>query len=267
MANLKPVSRQSHAGQVWRRLATFSFAAKDSYVPIAGSELGRAVTTLPVAFMEASGQFMPVALLSLTPGQNLFVAPNGKWLGTYVPIFYQSYPFRLLRMPETDKYGLCVDEDAQGLSDAALSTEFFYDADGNLSAATKAVFDALVQFEQHRIATQAAVAALVAEGVICPWPIKLRDGENERTVGGLHRVDEKALGQLEDDAFLRLRKAGALVIAYAQLMSMGHLAVFSQLQQIHQQASQFASPQQAPSPGPSQQSSFVMVEPESLRFD
>jgi hypothetical protein len=168
-----------------------------------------------------------------------------------------------LRAPQSDQYSLFVDEEAQSLPDAALSTELFYDADGDLSAATKGVMDALTQFEQHRLMTVAAVAALAAEGVICPWPLKIRDGDQERAVGGLHRVDEVALGKLSDEAFLRLRKAGALVVAYAQLMSMGHLAMFSQLQELQQRAGRPAgsTPQAAPT------SDFVMIEPESLRFD
>jgi hypothetical protein len=267
MANLKPVSRQSHGGQMWRRLATYSFTAKDSYVPIVGSELGRVVTTLPVAFMESGGQFMPVAVLSFTPGQNLFVAPNGKWLGLYVPMLYQTYPFRLLRMPETDQYALFVDDDAQALPDAAVSTELFYDTEGNLSPATKAVFDALVQFEQQRLATQVAVAALAAERLICPWPIKLQDGDTERTVGGLHRIDETALVAMSDEAFLRLRKAGALVIAYSQLLSLGQLGHFSHLQELHNRVGQPVPVPPPPSAASPRQPGFVMIDPETLRFD
>ena len=263
MANLRPVSRQTHGGQVWRRLATYSFAAKDSTIPIVVTEMGRAVTTMPLAFMEVSGQLFPVAVLSLTLGRNLFVAPNGKWLGMYVPTVYRLYPFRLLRAPQSDQYSLFVDEEAQGLPDAALSTELFYDTDGNLSPATKGVMNALTQFEQHRLMTLTAVAALSAEGVICPWPIKVRDGDTERTIGGLQRVDEVALGALSDEAYLRLRKAGGLVVAYAQLLSMGQMAMFSQLLELHQRAGQPGgmAPQAAPASG------FVMVEPESLRFD
>ena len=45
---------------------------------------------------------------------------------------------------------------------------------------------------------------------------------------GLYRIDEAALNALPDDAFLSLRKPGALPLAYAQLMSMSQ---FGKLQQ------------------------------------
>ena len=44
-------------------------------------------------------------------------------------------------------------------------------------------------------------------------------------VEGLYRIDEAALNALPDDAFMPLRKTGALPLAYAQLLSMNQLAL------------------------------------------
>lgn len=266
MSKLVPVSRDTHAGQIWRRLSTYSFAAQEPYVPIAGLEFGRLVSTMPIAFVEISGEYVPVAVLSLTPKDNLFVAPDGRWLGSYIPLMFRFYPFRLLRRPGTDQYTLWVDDAAQEISDAAASTELFYDAEGQLAPGLKAVFDGLAQFEQNRVGTLAAVAALRAEKAICPWDLKVKDGDQDRNVTGLHRVDEVALNALSDEAYLRLRKANAMVIAYAQLLSMGQIANFGNLQQFRRQLGQV--PRQAPRPAaaPSGES-FVMVDPDSLRFD
>lgn len=222
---------------------------------------------MPIGFVEMSGQFVPVAVLSLTSGQNLFVAPNGLWLGGYVPMLFRAYPFRLLRKEGTDQYSLWVDEDAQSLSDAAISTEAYYNSEGNLAPGTKAVLDMLSQFEQSRLGTAAAVATLAAEGVIAPWKIKVQDGDKERIIGGLHRVDEVVLGGVSDEAFLRLRKAGALPIAYAQLLSMGQIAVFGQLADIRRRVGQAATAPPPPAPPPTPDKAFTMLDPDSLRFD
>lgn len=268
MSKLVPVSRQTHAGQIWRRLSTYSFAAKEPYVPIGGAEFGRVVSTMPIAFVETAGQFVPVAVLSLSPKDNLFVGPDGRWLGGYIPLMFRFYPFRLLRQPGTDQFSLWVDEEAQDLPDAAASTEVYYDAEGQLAPGTKALFDSLAQFEQNRMATMAAVAALQAEKVICRWELKIKEGDQDRDVSGLHRVDEVALNALDDAAFLRLRKAGVMPIAYAQLLSMGHVANFGYLQQLRARmgpgaARPPAQPGAAPAPG----GSFTMVDPDSLRFE
>jgi len=267
MVNLVPVSRSTHATQVWRRLRTFSFAAKDHYVPIAGLEFGRVVPTMPIAFVDVAGQLAPVAILSPEPGTNAFVGPDGRWLTPYVPFLFLTYPFRLLRQPGTDQFALWVDSDADRLPDAAHSTELFYDAEGNLAPATKAAFDLLARFEQNRLLTIAAVATMAQEGILCPWEFKLSDGGKERVVQGLQRVDEVALNKLDDDAFLRLRKSQALPMAYAQLLSMGQLTVFSQLQRLRGQVTVPAAPvpQAAPDARPGE--GFTMLDPDSLRFD
>jgi hypothetical protein len=222
---------------------------------------------MPIAIVEMSGQLLPVAVLSLEAGVNAFVAPDGRWLAPYVPVLFQTYPFRLLRQDGTDQYSLWVDVDAEHLGDSAASTELYYDQEGKLAPGLKATFDLLVTFEQNRISTGVALAALAEEGVLCPWEIKVNAGDKETIVRGLQRVDETALGRLEDAAFLRLRKSHAISIAYAQLLSMGHLAIFSQLKQLR---SRIVIPPAAPKIANSMTTagdSFTLIEPDSLRFD
>lgn len=270
MASLVPVSFQSHGNQLWRRLSTYGFAAKENYVPIAGIEFGRVASAMPIGFVELSGQFTPVAILSLTPKVNLFVGPDGRWLGSYVPMLFQTYPFRLLRKDGTDQFSLWVDAEAQNLADVATSTELFYESEGTLAPATKAMLDRLGQLEQNRLQTAVAVAALSAEGVLCPWEIKLTGDGRNTMVQGIHRIDEVALNKLGNDAFLRLRACNGLSIAYAQLLSMGQFGVLSQLNQLRTRLGSAAAvappPAYAPQPG-SPDSGFAMVDPESLRFD
>jgi hypothetical protein len=266
MVNMVPVSPDRHSGQVWRRLSTYSFVAKENYVPIGAAEFGRVTTAFPIGFMELSGQYYPVAILSLVPGRNQFVASDGRWLGGYIPILFRCYPFRLLRQGNTDQFALWVDTDAEQLHDAAASTELFYGPDGKLAPATKQVFDALAHFEQSRIAAMIAAAALSAEGILCPWEIKVREGEQERLVKGLHRIDEVALNKLDDTAFLRLRRANALSIAYAQLLSMAQLHVFAHLAELLRRVAEVPQKRPPTMEVPAEQS-FTMVDPEILRFD
>lgn len=48
-------------------------------------------------------------------------------------------------------------------------------------------------------------------------------------------VDEVALNALADDVFLKLRKASALPIAYAQMLSAGQLGIFQHLARLQAQ--------------------------------
>jgi SapC len=68
-------------------------------------------------------------------------------------------------------------------------------------------------------AAASTVAALVDARLIKPWPLTLAVGNQPVKVEGLSRVDEAALNALDDAAFIKLRKASALVIAHGQLLS------------------------------------------------
>ena len=88
------------------------------------------------------------------------------------------------------------------------------------------------------MATDLAMASLAEAGVIEPWPLEVEVDGKKTAIKGLHRVNESALGALDDEAFLKLRKTSALRLAYAQLMSMGQIARFDQLVQLRQQLAQ-----------------------------
>jgi len=58
-------------------------------------------------------------------------------------------------------------------------------------------------------------------------------GDKTRTVEGLHRISEKELNGLDDEAFTRLRRAGVLTLAYAQMFSTAHLPKVGELANAH----------------------------------
>lgn len=62
--------------------------------------------------------------------------------------------------------------------------------------------------------------------------------QGERKLEGLFRVNEAALNALDNEAFLSVRKSGALPVAYAQLLSMQQLRVLGELAQARAQRTQ-----------------------------
>jgi len=238
MPQFVAVSRERHAGKRWRRPDNHGFAAADPLIPTFGGELFRLAPIMPVAFVEQSGRRQLMAVLSLSPGRNMFVGPDGRWLGSYVPVFFRSYPFRLLQPDGTDESVLCVDEDSKLIVAGHEAGEDFLDAKGGPSAAVKPIVDLLTEVERSRKTTQVAVSALFEAGVVQPWKITLKTPGGEQVIGGLHRIDEAALNALEDEAFVKLRKAGALPVAYAQILSMGQLGVFDLLARFQTPATQ-----------------------------
>ena len=236
MVQLVAVNKDRHGTKKWRRPVNYPFTAAEASVPVAGAELARAALSMPIAFAEQAGRYTLVAVLSLVPARNMFVGPGGRWLGNYVPAWFRVYPFCFLPQKGATEAVLCVDEESGLIVDGNLPGETFFDADGTPSQALKPIVELLRQLQRGRQVTDLAVSALAQAGVIKPWQIKLKSDQGEQAVSGLHHVEEFALAALSDEAFLKLRAASALPIAYAQILSEGLLSIFSQLARFHHQA-------------------------------
>jgi SapC len=234
MPRFAVVSRERHEQKKWLRFNGYGFAAADAQAPIVVAELARAALSMPCAFLEQSGRYTLVAVLSVIPGRNMFVGPGGRWLGPYVPAWFRTHPFRMFPQQGTDKVVLCVDEESGLVVERDAAGADFFDAEGNPAPAVKPVFETLTEVERSRRATDLAVAALAQAGVIRPWPIKVKTDQGDQAISGLHGIDAAALHALPDDEFVKLRTTSALPIAYAQMLSAGQLGVFERLARLHQ---------------------------------
>lgn len=238
MVQFVAVSQERHGSKKWQRHVNYRFAATEALAPIVGAELSKAPLSMPLAFSEQAGRYTLVGVLSLTPGRNMFVGPDGRWLGDYIPAFFRGYPFRLLRQEGSETSVLCIDQDSKLLMEADGTGEDFFDNEGKPSTAVKSALDFLGKIEANLTATDVAVSALANAGVISKWEIKVRDPNGERSIDGLYQINESALGALSDEDFIGLRKAGALALAYCQLLSMRQIQVFERLAAIHAQFAQ-----------------------------
>lgn len=239
MPNIQAVTYSRHAKQHFQHCTSYSFAAQDAIAPLVAQELPRAAIALPIGFIAHEGTFLPVAVQGLRPGTNLFVAPDGRWLGSYVPAVYRGYPF-VLANSENGQQVLCIDEDSGLISQTNGSS--FFDADAQPSLAIKEILSFLNEVAESRRSTQHTIAVLQKYELIQPWLIKLRSDAGEQAIDGLYSISEERLNQLPPDAFEEARQAGALPVVYSQLLSMQHLPMFSQLSKLRAQAGQPAAP-------------------------
>jgi len=235
--SIQPLSRERHGNKRWRPTNNhFGFAIASQFAPLAANEVAKAALSLPLAFVKNQDEFQMVAVLGISPDRNLFVAPNGRWLAGYLPAVFKFHPFRLGRVSETGEAVLCVDETSDLITEDTGEL-FFKDAD-NLGAATAECWANMVENLRGQTMISKICAKLDQAGIIAPWPIRIRDGENERTLENLYQIDEAALNGLDDAGFCGLRHAGGLTLAYAQLFSSGHIARFGELVAMHGQVAQ-----------------------------
>jgi hypothetical protein len=222
--NFQPVSSARHSSSYWQPSASFAWTSREAVVGLVGPEMARAALHMPVAFVQYQDQYLLAAILGLETGTNLFVGEDGRWTGAYVPALLRGRPFTLL--PSTDgKKVLCVDEAAGRVgSTAEPGSQPFFAEEGKLAAPVQQLLDFLSVIESARQPTVDACAALHAKGLLVPWSIEIKTDTGPRMLEGLYRVDEAAMNALSDEAYLELRRAGAIAVAYAQLMSMPQLA-------------------------------------------
>jgi hypothetical protein len=231
MVNFVAVSKDGYAAKRWRRPEGYAFAAAQTVVPVMATEFPHVTLCMPIAFVEQSGRYVAVGVMSVVEGRNLFVGPGGQWLGSYLPAAFRNYPFGLARTPGAKESTLCIDEESGLVVDADGASEPFFAADGSLAPALNGIVEFLRRFEHNRNETDAAVAGLAEAGLIQPWPLSLPVGKVE----GLYRVDEAALKTIDDATFLRLRKLSAIPLAYMQLVSMNQVSVFERWIQLQEQ--------------------------------
>lgn len=234
MPNFQVISKASHSSKRWLRYTSYAFAMKEAVIPLTLAELSKAAISLPIGFIAQGESFLPAGVMSIQPEKNLFVATDGRWIQSYIPAACRSYPFRLANTTEGQQV-LCIDEDS-GLVTEGLEGEHFFDEEGKPTKAVQDILNFLTQIEQSRQATAAACTVLAKYKLIQTWPVAVKTDAGEQIIEGLYRIDEAALNKLPAEALLEVRNAGALLIAYCQLLSMQHLPVLGQLAEAHAKA-------------------------------
>lgn len=235
MPNFQAISYATHGQKRWLRATSFSFALRDGILPLGMAEVAKAALTLPLAFIQRDPQgFFPVAVMSLKPGTNHFVTPDGRWPHGYIPATSRAYPFRLFDTGE-NQHVLAIDEDAGLISDG-VDGEAFFDSAESPSHALREVMQFLEAHEIGLRAARGAATRLSEFKILKPWEISVRNDDGVQKLGGLFQVDQQALNQLPGEALKALLNAGGLLLAYSQLLSMQHLPFLGELASAHAEA-------------------------------
>ena len=221
MPRYELITKSGFAAQAWRRYDSYAFAATDAVAPLVVQELAKACMSLPIAFIKQNDAFVPHAVQGLEQGRNLFVV-NGTWVAPYTPAVYRGYPFAVTA-GENDQLHLCIDMDSGLVGAGKGFDQPFFDDAGEAAQPVKDALNFLQQIHRNRAVTQRVCAALAAEDLFQPWPLKVQGPNGVRNIEGLFRIDEAQLNNLDPDALARVQKAGGLPVAYCQLLSMGNI--------------------------------------------
>ncbi len=220
--NPQPVHNVRHAGKGLRKPVDFGFAKAAHAVVLHIQEFRLAAACYPIVFTEDDSS-MPLAILGIRDGENLFVDEEGQWAGgTYIPAYVRRYPFVTGQGAKADEQILYVDE----ASDLIVDCEANPDAeplflDGEPSERTTEIRNFCAAFQQQAPVTVAFVEEIKKRDLLGSKEIRLDlPGGGSQLLTGLRVLEEEKFNALPDDVFLEWRRQGWLALVYWHWASM-----------------------------------------------
>ena len=218
---LVPVNKERHAAKKVKRIESFDFASRFNLASVMVHEVARAAAIYPIVFIDDKGEFRPVALLGLEPGENLFVDASGRWHASYVPAIIRRYPFGLTTSGREGQFTVCIDEGSPLVTDsegAALFTD-----KGEPTEVIENVKRYLGELQQMDAFTREFCRFLRENELLTPLTMRVRRANEVKNIAGCHVVNEEKLNKISDEKFLELRRRSYLPPIYAHLVSLSQL--------------------------------------------
>jgi hypothetical protein len=219
--DLQPISNSVHGDWKARRVERAPHLAKVHAIPITVDEFVIAQRHYPIIFSSGENS-VPLALMGLNEGVNMFVDDDGKLTReTYVPAYVRRYPFMLARLrPDSDDLSLCFDPSSEAIGPFEDGDPLF--VDGQPSEATQAILGFCEQFETAGQRTAAFVQDLEKSNLLIDGEFSVQpEGAAQPFIyRGFRMVSEEALRDLRGDQARKFIQNGLLPLIYCHLFSL-----------------------------------------------
>ncbi len=198
--------------------AGYGFARGVHALPLNLAEFPAAARFYPIVFAGEGEATIPVVILGVRTGRNLFVNEAGEWApGAYVPAYARRYPFIFMESPDKARLGLCIDEACEALVESDVRPLF---RAGKRTEVVERALEFCMAYQREYQVTRAFMDALLEVGLLRENQAEVRFRSGERVaVSGFKVIDEGKLNALPDDKFLEWRKRGFLPAAYCHFIS------------------------------------------------
>jgi hypothetical protein len=223
---LVPVSRETLGKMRMKPVPSFAFAANSGLVRVLAGEAGQIAMNYPIVFVSENDVILPFAMLGLSRGENLFIDDDGRWLGLYIPAILRRFPFFMGKSTNAegkDNNLMLLVEDAY-LSEVEGEPLFGPDEGEPKGPVARAV-QFLTEITIQDARTTAITKSMAENQLFEPLPLQVTRGtEAPVNLTGILVISEAKLNALPDDKFLEFRRSGALMLAYAHLISLGQFS-------------------------------------------
>jgi hypothetical protein len=221
----EPLSTETHAKMGVKNMdGPFGFAKEGHAVPLTVGEFGMAALTGPIIFV--GDEKMPIAVMGLNAGENMFLRDNGTFEpAVYIPAYIRRYPFVFANDDNAKQMVLCIDRAAEFIVDKNPDLPFF-EANGEASQYTKNCIEFCNNFEIERQRTASFVQVLneldlfeTKSSSFTPMNADGSAGEPQK-IADFFGVSEAKLNALPPAKLAEIRDNGALGQIYAHLISL-----------------------------------------------
>ena len=242
-----PLNATQHGTLKIRPVEKSPFIAQTHAIPITVDEFGLAQRYYPIVFSIGENP-IPIALMGLNEGINVFLDPDGRPIDTttYIPAYIRRYPFLLAKLnQETDELSLCFDPTTEAVGEFDDGQPLF---DGDQpSDATKAILEFCEQFETAGQRTAAFMEDVKKSGLLMDGEVAIQpEGYSQPFIyRGFQMIDEEKLRELRGDELRKMNQNGMLPLLYAHLFSLAQMRDL-----FGRQLAQGKTPQQVPQPAP-----------------
>jgi hypothetical protein len=223
--SIEPLNVSQHGKMKVRTVLRMAQVGRTHAIPVTVDEFTLVQRYYPIVFSVGDTP-IPIALMGLNEGVNVFLDENGRPLDThiYIPAYVRRYPFLLARLrPDSDELSLCFDPAADAVGEFAEGEALF---DGESpSEATKAILQFCEQFESAGQRTGAFMDELVKADLLMDGEVAIQpEGVQQPFVyRGFRMVDEEKLRNLRGDELRKMNQNGLLPLIYAHLFSLGQM--------------------------------------------
>jgi hypothetical protein len=221
----EPLSREAHGGLAVQQLdKPFAFASNGHVVPLTVAEFGFAAVSYPIIF--GGEQQMPLAVMGINAGENMFIDDGTYIVGAYVPAYTRRFPFVLASDEAQTRMVVCIERGAEIFCDKskAGSQPLFKD-DGEPSEYTANAIKFCEDFETERRRTEAFVTVLKELDLFHTREATYHQPNPDGTTTPIKMaeyfaVSEEKLNALPAEKLVELRDSGALEKIYNHLTSL-----------------------------------------------
>lgn len=225
--NIQPLSSEVHRN--WSVLvADYSFVSHMISAPVLATEIPFAAGEFPIVFSATAteGEYIPLAIMGLKDGENLFLNESNQFTSRYIPAFIRRYPFVLGGDKGADTMALCIDADSKAVLKNGDGGRRLFEESGEHSAHLKEVVEFLKDYQYRAEMTKVFCKRLHELDLLEPMQANITfkgREESNMNLTGFYVVKREKLKALSEADALDLFKKDGLELIYSHMQSLANL--------------------------------------------